>query len=107
MVLNLGHTFAHAIEQAAGHGVIPHGVAVAAGCGVALEAAAAAGLLQDAALPERIRALSRDLGLPADELIAAMRHDKKSVAGAPRFVLPRAAGDLALDVELDPTPHLT
>ena len=121
-VLNLGHTYAHAIEQTAGHGVIPHGVAVAAGCGVALETAAAAGLLQDAALPERIRALSRDLGLPADlaelrdstgcalpadELIAAMRHDKKSVAGAPRFVLPRAAGDLALDVELDPTPHLS
>ena len=120
--LNLGHTFAHAIEQVAGHGVIPHGVAVAAGCALALEAAEAEGLLQDPALPERCRALAGDLGLPGslaelrdstgcalppDELIAAMRHDKKSVAGSPRFVLPRAAGELALDVELDPSPHLS
>ena len=120
--LNLGHTFAHAIEQVAGHGVIPHGVAVAVGCAIALEVAEAEGLLQDPALPERCRALAGDLGLPgslaelrdstgralpADELIASMRHDKKAVAGSPRFVLPRAAGDLALDVELDPSPHLS
>jgi len=120
--LNLGHTFAHAIEQVAGPGAIPHGVAVAAGCGLALRAAEAAGLLADPALRERVSALSAALGLPsdldalrgssglslpADELVQAMSHDKKSVAGTPRFVLPRAAGDLALDVELDPSALLS
>ena len=120
--LNLGHTFAHAIEQVAGPGAIPHGVAVAAGCGLAVRAAEAAGLLADPALPERVSALSVALGLPADlaslrsssgfslpaeELVEAMRHDKKALAGTPLFVLPRAAGDLVLDVELDPTALLS
>ena len=119
--LNLGHTFAHAIEQVAGPGVIPHGVAVAAGCGLALEAAAGAGLLTDPALPVRVSALASALGLPADlatlrqtsaqplpaeELVSAMHHDKKARAGALRFVLPRCAGDLELDVEFDPVALL-
>jgi 3-dehydroquinate synthetase len=120
--LNLGHTFAHAIEQVAGPGTIPHGVAVAAGCGLALRAAEAESLLADPSLPERFSALSTALGLPsgldelrsssglslpADALIEAMRHDKKALAGTPRFVLPRAAGDLAIDVELDPAALLS
>jgi len=119
--LNLGHTFAHAIEQVAGPGAIPHGVAVAAGCSLALEAAAEAGLLTDPTLPGRVSALASALSLPAGladlreasahpllavDLIAAMSHDKKAVAGSPRFVLPRRAGDLKLDVALDPATVL-
>ena len=115
--LNLGHTFAHAIEQVAGPGAIPHGVAVATGCGLALEASAAAGLLTDPTLPARYCALAASLGLPSDlagiressrhslpeqDLISAMSHDKKARAGTPRFVLLRSAGDLELDVQLDP-----
>jgi len=114
--LNLGHTFAHAIEQVAGPGAIPHGVAVAAGCGLAIRAAEEAGLLTDPALPRRITELATALGLPTGlaslrsssgsplpgrELLDAMGHDKKALAGFPRFVLPRAAGDLEIDVELD------
>src|SRR5262249_56710673 len=53
-LLNLGHTFAHGIEQAAGFGAIPHGVAVAVGLGLALTASARAGCLADAALRPRI-----------------------------------------------------
>jgi 3-dehydroquinate synthase len=120
--LNLGHTFGHAIEQVAGPGTIPHGVAVATGCGLAIQAAEAAGLLADPALPERVSALSAALGLPTDlenlrdssgsslpvdELVEAMRHDKKALAGTPRFVLPRAAGDLVIDIELDPMALLS
>ena len=115
--LNLGHTFAHAIEQAASPGLIPHGVAVSVGCALALEAAARTELLTDLELPARFTRLATALGLPtelaalreatgaaltAQELTAAMSHDKKSSAGAPRFVLPRCAGDIALDVELEP-----
>ena len=114
--LNLGHTFAHAIEQAAGPGLIPHGVAVGVGCALALRAAARLQLLTDTELPARFTQLAQALGLPIElnslrestgaalqpeALISAMSHDKKAKAGAPRFVLPRAAGDLALDVELN------
>ena len=114
--LNLGHTFAHAIEQAAGPGLIPHGVAVAVGCSLALKASKDTALLVDAGLPERFAHLAAALGLPTElaalreatnlklspeELFSAMGHDKKSSAGVPRFVLPRCAGDIALDIELE------
>lgn len=115
--LNLGHTFAHAIERSAGFGVIPHGVAVAAGIGLALACSTALELLLDADLPDRWRRLSTQLGLPSDlgdlrrearlplpaeDLLAAMRLDKKSRASAPRLVLPRALGQVELDVALEP-----
>ncbi|MEQ1893595.1 MAG: 3-dehydroquinate synthase family protein, partial [Planctomycetota bacterium] len=100
--LNLGHTFGHGIEQAAGPGTIPHGVAVAVGLVLALEASRRLGRLQDPALLERIPRLLTLLGLPASlaelrtryrqalapaALVAGMRHDKKGAAGTPRFVL--------------------
>jgi 3-dehydroquinate synthase len=115
--LNLGHTFAHAIEHVAGYGVVPHGIAVAAGLALALELAARSGVLADAALLARVRALATALGLPASldelraefglalaprELAAAMRSDKKSVRAEPRFVLPVRAGKLELRVAAAP-----
>ena len=115
--LNLGHTFAHAIEHTAGFGTVPHGIAVAAGLGVALACSAALGLLHDPDLPARWQKLSSRLGLPGDladlrretglalsaaDLLAALRLDKKSREGAPRLVLPRALGEVELDVEADP-----
>jgi 3-dehydroquinate synthase len=113
--LNLGHTFGHAIERAAGYGVVPHGVAVAVGISLALEESRERGLLEDADLPARVRALGRRLGLPADldelregwgatleedELRAAMRHDKKNRGGEVRLVLPVRPGEVRLDVSL-------
>ncbi|TAJ12412.1 MAG: 3-dehydroquinate synthase, partial [Planctomycetota bacterium] len=108
-LLNLGHTFAHAIEKVAGYGTIPHGVAV--GCGVALacDASAHGGHLADARLPARVRALLAALGLYGSLaelearyarkldhalLLDAMRLDKKSAAGELRLVLPSAPGDV-------------
>jgi len=113
--LNLGHTFGHAIEHAAGYGKVPHGLAVAAGIGVALECSRRLGLLRDADLPLRVSELAQDLGLPsgldalraaglslpADVLLRGMRHDKKGAAGKPRLVLPVALGEIELDVEAD------
>jgi 3-dehydroquinate synthase len=116
-ILNLGHTFAHAIERAAGYGRVPHGIAVAVGLSLALRASRAAGLLDDAVLSARVAALLAALELPGDlralrsasgarlapeELVAGMRHDKKGAAGRPRLVLPRAAGRIEVDVEVDP-----
>lgn len=114
--LNLGHTFAHAIERAAGYGRIPHGVAVAVGLVLALRASERAGLLEDRELPTRLTALLARLGLPGDlatlraghaarlapeELVDAMRHDKKGAVGRPSFVLLRGAERLERDCALD------
>jgi 3-dehydroquinate synthase len=114
--LNLGHTFSHAIEQSAGYGAVPHGLAVAVGLVLALRTSRQVGLLSEAALPRRIQDLLRSLGLPHDldslrathpgvpdaaRITAAMRHDKKGAAGQPRFVLPAAAGKLEVDVPVD------
>lgn len=113
--LNLGHTFAHALEKVAGFGALPHGVAVACGLALALQASERAGLLEDPSLRMRLDGLLRTLqlprslgelrmqhgALPARELLEAMRHDKKARSGVPGFVLPRRAGALELSVALD------
>jgi 3-dehydroquinate synthase len=114
--LNLGHTFAHAVEREAGYGRIPHGAAVAAGLACALELSRRTGTLRDAELATRLARLLRDLALPrglddlradygvtlpAVGLLAAMGSDKKGRAGRPRFVLLAAAGEPVLDVEAD------
>lgn len=111
--LNFGHTFAHAIEHVAGYGRIPHGVAVAAGLAAALELSARMKLLEDPTLRTRVAKLAARLGLPnsldelralsgialrAEDLLDAMRNDKKSVAAEPRFVLLRRPGKLELRV---------
>ena len=114
--LNLGHTFAHAIEHSAGFGRVPHGVAVGVGIAIALRAARELGLLEDRELEARVQRLLSKLNLPPDlpslrsllgkslaarELVGAMRHDKKSRAGELQLVLPRAAGRLDLAVSVD------
>jgi shikimate kinase/3-dehydroquinate synthase len=115
-LLNLGHTFGHGLEQAAGPGTIPHGVAVAVGLVLALEASAHSGLLEQPELVTRVRALLTRLGLPASlgelrarsgrrlapaEVVAGMRHDKKGSAGRPAFVLVRGEGRLVSGLELE------
>jgi 3-dehydroquinate synthase len=112
--LNLGHTFAHAIEHAAGYGTIPHGVAVGVGLLLALSLSRELGVSKDATLAERVRDLFLRLGMPAsldalrhssrapltaDEIVSGTWLDKKGSAGKPRFVLIEAPGKLALDVE--------
>ncbi len=115
--LNLGHTFAHALELAAGFGRIPHGEAVAVGILLALEASAHGGVLRDPELPSRVARLFERLGLPSSlarlrerlatplepsAILSASRHDKKGAAGSPAFVLVEAAGKLVVDRVLPP-----
>lgn len=104
-LLNLGHTFGHALEAECGYGgELLHGEAVAIGLGLATELSARLGLcsqempgrvrehLREVGLPNRIAALPR--GFSVERLIARMRADKKARDGAMRFVLLRAAGDV-------------
>lgn len=101
-LLNLGHTYAHAMETLAsarpGNGLPPpllHGEAVAAGIVAAAHAAAALGRVS-ARYTERTESLvgsaglpSRVSGLPSDDwLIGQMAHDKKNLGGVFRLVLP-------------------
>lgn len=108
--LNYGHTFAHAFETAAGYGRLLHGEAVAIGMSCAARLAADMGRIA-ADIAGRQDAILTSLGLPislagvgplaADELLAIMARDKKSVGGRLRFVLPSRIGavDLVADVE--------
>ncbi len=111
-LLNLGHTFAHAIESRAGWGLL-HGEAV----GIGLVAAAAASVqagMADASLVDRVRGLVAGAGLPtrlpseAGEasvqaaLRAAMQLDKKVDAGRLRLVLLRGPGAVEVSVVADP-----
>jgi 3-dehydroquinate synthase len=106
-LLNLGHTFGHAIEAATGFGPWLHGEAVAAGMAMAAHLSARAGTLPGAAV-ERITALISRAGLPIrppqlarerwHELIAL---DKKSADGRVRFVLLEAIGRASLKSDVD------
>jgi 3-dehydroquinate synthase len=103
-LLNLGHTFAHALEIEAGYsGDLLHGEAVSAGMEMAFEFSAAQGLCpaEDAA---KVRAHFSKLGLTmikdvapllkdAHKLLAHMDQDKKNEGGALTLILARAIGD--------------
>ncbi len=97
-LLNLGHTFGHAIEVCAGYGEWLHGEAVAAGTCLAAELAARLGRL-DPRDVDRIRRLLGRLRLPTappaiepKAFLAAMAMDKKVLGGRIRLVLPTAIG---------------
>ena len=104
-LLNLGHTFGHALESATGYSErLLHGEGVAIGCALAFELSARLGLCSQED-PSRFRAhlqamgMKRDLSdipgdLPdVDGLLALMAQDKKVVDGQLRFILARAIGD--------------
>ncbi len=106
--LNLGHTFAHAIEAASGYAV-PHGEAVAVGLVAAARLGARAGVT-DPAVAVRLAVILRGLGLPVEPpeglepeaLRRAMAADKKRRSGRAGFVVPTAGGAALLDgVDLD------
>lgn len=98
-LLNLGHTYGHAIEAEMGYGVWLHGEAVAAGMVMAAETARRLGHFSAADI-ERIKALLRRAGLPScgplemkpESYLPHMMRDKKVLAGELRLVLPTAIG---------------
>jgi 3-dehydroquinate synthetase len=97
-ILNLGHTFGHAIETGMGYGNWLHGEAVAAGMVMAAETSRRMGWLSEADVA-RTRALIRAAGLPdaapdlgVDTYLEYMGHDKKVEGGKMRFVLLKKLG---------------
>jgi 3-dehydroquinate synthase len=102
-MLNFGHTIAHAIEAVAGYnGQFHHGEAVAVGMVAESRLAERLGWVSGDAVDRQVRLLERFAlpvtarGLNPDELIAAMRRDKKNRLGRIRFVLPRSIGKVEL-----------
>ena len=97
-LLNLGHTFGHAIEAGAGYGEWMHGEAVAAGTMMAAELSRRLGWLVSDDV-ERVGRILQRAGLPVfgpqlgvDRYLELMSHDKKVIAGSLRLVLLRAVG---------------
>ncbi|AUH63163.1 3-dehydroquinate synthase [Paracoccus zhejiangensis] len=104
-LLNLGHTFGHALESATGYSDrLLHGEGVAIGCALAFDLSARMGLCSQEA-PSRVLQHLRQMGMPArlsdipgelpddEALIALMGQDKKVVDGRLRFVLARGIGE--------------
>ncbi|WP_339056369.1 3-dehydroquinate synthase [Candidatus Regiella endosymbiont of Tuberolachnus salignus] len=98
-LLNLGHTYGHAIEVAMGYGTWLHGQAVAAGMVMAAETAKLLGQFATADI-ERIKVLLLRAGLPthgpdtmtAECYLPYMQRDKKVLAGELRLILPTGIG---------------
>lgn len=103
-LLNLGHTFCHALEAATGFSDrLLHGEGVAIGCALAFELSQRLGLCSQEA-PSRVRAHLRDMGMKVDladipgelpgtdALIELMAQDKKVLDGKLRFILARGIG---------------
>lgn len=103
-LLNLGHTFGHAIESALGYGVWLHGEAV--GCGMALAArfSIELGMLDRASCDRALKLIAR-AGLVTDfpdrispdEMLDHMGRDKKNEGGAIRLILLKRIGEAVVD----------
>lgn len=105
-LLNLGHTFGHAIETGLGYGVWLHGEAVAAGMVIAARVSQALGMLDEADVM-RIVAILKRAGLPVvapdfglERYLEFMGIDKKVESGKIRFILLRAIGSAYLTAEV-------
>ncbi|WP_300057941.1 3-dehydroquinate synthase [uncultured Roseobacter sp.] len=104
-LLNLGHTFGHALEAATGYSDrLLHGEGVAIGCALAFELSSRMGLCSQED-PSRVRAHLKAMGMKTDladipgdlpdaeALVELMAQDKKVVQGTLRFILARGIGE--------------
>ena len=110
-LLNLGHSFAHAIEAEAGLGKVLHGEAVALGMALAFRFSSEVGVCP-AADTDRVVAHLADAGLPVrltgvglarhgEKLVEWIRRDKKNSAGKVTLVLANGIGRTFLDRSVD------
>ncbi len=113
-LLNLGHTFGHALEAATGYSDrLLHGEGVAIGCALAFETSARLGLCSQET-PSRVRAHLSAMGMKTDladipgdlpdaeGLLTLMGQDKKVVDGQLRFILARAIGAAFVTADVPP-----
>ncbi len=113
-LLNLGHTFGHALEAEAGYGSdLLHGEAVSAGMAMAFEFSVRQGLCDENA-SDQIKTHLSKTGLTSisdvsqwlrdpDRLLKHMMQDKKNEGGALTLILARAIGDAFIDKGVDQT----
>lgn len=111
-LLNLGHTFGHAIENGMGYGIWLHGEAVAAGTILAAELSQRLQFISKTDV-QRIRHIFTQAGLPVDapkmppeKYLQLMSLDKKVEAGQIRFVLLNRIGEAAVHADI-PTETVT
>jgi 3-dehydroquinate synthase len=102
-ILNLGHTFGHAIETAQGYGKWLHGEAVAVGMLMAMELSARRGWIEPAevvAFRDLLRVINLPVAPPADmtpgQYLDLMGRDKKVIDGRLRLVLLRGMGEACI-----------
>jgi 3-dehydroquinate synthase len=107
-LLNLGHTFGHAIENGMGYGVWLHGEAVAAGTILAAELSRRMKLINEADV-NRIRTIFIQAGLPVaapkmppEKYLQLMLLDKKVDAGKTRFILLNRIGEAVMRADIPP-----
>jgi len=98
-LLNLGHTFGHAIEAVAGYGTYLHGEAIAVGLVLAAKLSRELGLVDDSVVDRVGNVVKKydmparlESALPLEELLAASRKDKKAQAGKLRYVVMEELG---------------
>lgn len=118
-LLNLGHTFCHALEKATGYSDrLLHGEGVAIGCALAFELSQRLGICPQEA-PSRVRAHLKAMGMKTDlsdipgdlpgaeRLLDLMGQDKKVVDGRLRFILARDIGQAFVAEDVPPATVLT
>jgi 3-dehydroquinate synthase len=105
-LLNLGHTFGHAIEAGTGYGNWLHGEAVAAGMVLAARLSRRMGLMNDGEV-RRVEAILRTAGLPVQapdlgvaRYLELMGHDKKVEGGQIRFILLKRIGEAFVSAQV-------
>ncbi|MGE8683312.1 MAG: 3-dehydroquinate synthase [Acinetobacter sp.] len=106
-LLNLGHTFGHAIESYLGYGVWLHGEAVATGMVMAADLSQRMGWISVADLERTKKIILRAQlpivcpKIPLEEFLAYMAHDKKVLNGQLRLVLMKSLGQAIITKEFD------
>ena len=105
-LLNLGHTFGHAIETALGYGIWLHGEAIACGMVLATKFSHSLGFV-DVETVTRTQQIFEAAGLPtampnisADEMLQHMGRDKKNDAGVIKLILLKSIGKAYIDATI-------
>jgi len=108
-LLNLGHTFGHAIETASGYGVWLHGETVAKGMVMAADLSKRIGWLSSAEAIQIREVLEKNFGMPVEppaditvaQYLDLMSSDKKAELGKLRFILLKAIGEAAIEGDVE------
>jgi len=113
-LLNLGHTFGHALEAATGYSDrLLHGEGVAIGCALAFEVSSRLGVCSQED-PSRVRAHLKAMGMKtdlrdiegdlpeADDLMGLMGQDKKVTQGTLNYIMTRGIGEAYVTSDVDP-----